>query len=116
RVVEEVAAGAMPRKAVGPGQCTRIFTGAPIPDGADAVVMQEAAEASGDRVRIADAAVRAGQYGFPRGPEMRGGAVGVTAGTRTLCCWPAGYRRESSTGCRACSRNSASCRTSIGCG
>ena len=83
RVVEEVAAGAMPRKALGPGQCTRIFTGAPIPDGADAVVMQEDAEASGDRVRIADAAVRAGQYVFPRGAEMR--VFGCSDATRSPC-------------------------------
>src|SRR4051794_15007987 len=34
-VIEEVAAGRMPTRAVGPGQATRIMTGAPIPDGAD---------------------------------------------------------------------------------
>src|SRR3954470_22397170 len=37
-VVEEVVAGQVPRVAVGPGQATRIMTGAPIPEGADAVV------------------------------------------------------------------------------
>ena len=33
-VIEEIAAGVMPSKIVGPGECARIFTGAPIPDGA----------------------------------------------------------------------------------
>src|SRR5262245_61050098 len=41
RVVAEIAAGAVPTVPVNPGECARIFTGAPMPDGADAVVMQE---------------------------------------------------------------------------
>src|SRR5436305_6409642 len=36
RVIEEVTAGQMPRLSVGPGQATRIMTGAPLPGGADA--------------------------------------------------------------------------------
>ena len=40
-VIEEIAAGATAQKAGGPGQCWRIMTGAPIPAGADAVVMHE---------------------------------------------------------------------------
>ena len=38
RVIEEVPAGAVPTKAVGPGEAVRLFTGAPMPAGADAVV------------------------------------------------------------------------------
>jgi molybdopterin molybdotransferase len=49
-VIEEVGAGRMPTKAVGPGQATRIMTGAPIPDGADAVVPHEKTTQDGDRV------------------------------------------------------------------
>jgi molybdopterin molybdotransferase len=41
KVIEEVPAGKVPQKPVGAGEATRIFTGAPMPDGADAVVMQE---------------------------------------------------------------------------
>src|SRR5262245_682791 len=41
RVVAEIAAGVVPIRPVGAGECARIFTGAPMPDGADAVVMQE---------------------------------------------------------------------------
>jgi molybdopterin molybdotransferase len=56
RVVEEVPAGKVPTRALGAGEASRIFTGAPIPDGADAVVMQEHTEKLGaDRVRVTDA-------------------------------------------------------------
>ena len=50
-VVEVIPAGATPTKTLGPGQAARIFTGAVMPEGADAVVMQgpvkEAKDASG---------------------------------------------------------------------
>src|SRR5207248_11220583 len=76
RVIEEVPAGSLPAKAVGAGECTRLFTGAPIPDGADAVVLQEDTQPlGGGRVRITDPAVRPGQWVFPRGREMRTGDV-----------------------------------------
>jgi molybdopterin molybdotransferase len=39
---------------VAPGTCVRIFTGAPVPDGADRIVIQELVERDGDRVTIAD--------------------------------------------------------------
>jgi molybdopterin molybdotransferase len=41
RVVEELPAGRFPSRAIGPGECARIFTGAPLPDGADSVIRQE---------------------------------------------------------------------------
>lgn len=41
RIVEEIPAGHFPARAIGPGECSRIFTGAPIPEGADGVVRQE---------------------------------------------------------------------------
>ena len=75
-VVEEVPAGKMPAKPVGAGEASRIFTGAPIPDGADAVVMQEHAQAlGGGRVRVTDGDVRPRQHVYARGTEMRAGAV-----------------------------------------
>ncbi|HEY2908760.1 MAG TPA: gephyrin-like molybdotransferase Glp, partial [Gemmataceae bacterium] len=81
-IVEEIAAGAMPKKAIGAGEAARIFTGAPMPDGADAVVMQEDAEAVGAGVRVLQNAVRPGQWVFPRGAEMRAGETVLAAGTR----------------------------------
>ncbi|HEU4700484.1 MAG TPA: gephyrin-like molybdotransferase Glp [Gemmatimonadales bacterium] len=41
RVVETIAAGRFPARAIGPGECARVFTGAPVPAGADTVVRQE---------------------------------------------------------------------------
>lgn len=41
RIVEAIFAGQIPARAIGPGECSRIMTGAPLPEGADAVVMQE---------------------------------------------------------------------------
>lgn len=81
RIVAEIAAGTMPSRAIGPGECARIFTGAPIPEGADAVVMQEDAHSLGEMVRINDAAVKHGQHVFARGTEMRAGDVVLTAGS-----------------------------------
>jgi molybdenum cofactor synthesis domain-containing protein len=52
RVVDEIAAGAGPSRPVGPGEAVRIMTGAPLPPGADAVVMVE------DSERLGDAGVR----------------------------------------------------------
>lgn len=81
KVIEEVPAGKVPTKSVGAGDAVRIFTGAPIPDGADAVVMQEDAQRAGDRVTITDAAVKARQWVFAQGTEMKAGAVVLKAGT-----------------------------------
>ncbi|HSE26729.1 MAG TPA: gephyrin-like molybdotransferase Glp [Gemmatimonadales bacterium] len=48
RVVEEIPAGAVPRRAIGPGECARIFTGGPLPEGADGVVRQEDTDGQSD--------------------------------------------------------------------
>ena len=67
---------------IGPGECARIFTGAPMPDGADAVVMQEDTQPlDGGRVRITDAHVKPKQWVFARGAEMRAGDVVLPVGT-----------------------------------
>ncbi|NTX63435.1 molybdopterin molybdotransferase MoeA [Myxococcus sp. CA051A] len=52
RVIDTVYAGALPARALQPGEAARIFTGAPIPSGADAVVRQEAARASDDGLTV----------------------------------------------------------------
>src|SRR4051812_26971289 len=48
RVADRIAAGDLARTALQPGESARIFTGAPVPPGADAVVMQEDVERRGD--------------------------------------------------------------------
>jgi molybdopterin molybdotransferase len=59
RVVGESAAGRAFAGELGPGEAVRIFTGAPLPHGADAVVMQEEVAREGDRVTISATAVAA---------------------------------------------------------
>src|SRR6266446_5228131 len=61
-VIEEITAGKLPSRALGRGQTARIMTGAPLPAGADTVVMVERSQAlDGDQVRIEDAMLRPGQ-------------------------------------------------------
>ncbi|QJE03539.1 molybdopterin molybdotransferase MoeA [Massilia forsythiae] len=64
-----------------PGSAARIFTGALIPAGADAVVMQEQCEADGGRV-VVKHAPRAGEWIRRAGEDVRSGAVILAAGTR----------------------------------
>jgi molybdopterin molybdotransferase len=53
RCVEKVFTGQMPSRKLSRGECTEIATGAPMPDGADAVVMvEETDKAGGDQIRV----------------------------------------------------------------
>ena len=63
------------------GAAARIFTGAPLPDGADAVVMQEDVELSGDEISV-PAGVRAGQHVRKRGEECERGERLLASGRR----------------------------------
>src|SRR5689334_13646407 len=56
RVVAEIPAGAGFGGILGAGEAARIFTGAPLPDGADAIVIQEDTEREGDRVEVREGA------------------------------------------------------------
>ena len=91
RVVAEVAAGWSTEREVGAGEAIRIMTGAPMPAGADAVVMVEDTERDGDEVVI-NASVRAGSsvravgedvptgtQVFPSGTVVRPAVAGVLA-------------------------------------
>jgi molybdopterin molybdotransferase len=64
-----------------PGTAARIFTGAQVPAGADAVVMQEQCESLGEGVRV-DVVPASGQWIRRRGEDVRKGQVVLTAGTR----------------------------------
>ena len=81
-VSQRIPAGASPQPLVA-GTAARIFTGAPIPAGADAVVMQEACEATEGAVMI-HARVAAGSNIRRRGEDIQSGDVVVAAGTRLL--------------------------------
>jgi molybdopterin molybdotransferase len=52
QVIEDLPAGALPQRSVAKGQAVRIMTGAPVPGGADAVVMVEDTERAGHEVRV----------------------------------------------------------------
>jgi molybdopterin molybdotransferase len=79
-LIEEVPAGRTPTRPVGQGQTTRIMTGAPIPDGADAVVPHEKTEAAGPTIHFRHPA-SSGQFILPRGNEMAAGEVVLPAGS-----------------------------------
>jgi molybdopterin molybdotransferase len=66
---------------IGPGQAVRIFTGAAVPDGADAVVIQEDTEAAGNTVTVREGAP-AGRFIRPAGLDFQAGSIGLTAGKR----------------------------------
>ncbi|HEX4146964.1 MAG TPA: gephyrin-like molybdotransferase Glp [Pirellulales bacterium] len=87
-VVEQIVAGDIPQRRLAPGETSRIMTGAPLPAGADAVVMLEhtlpAADAAigqpADRVRIVEPTVRPGQNVMPRAASFARGQVLLAAG------------------------------------
>ncbi|CAO3446393.1 Molybdopterin molybdenumtransferase (EC 2.10.1.1) [Azospirillum argentinense] len=72
RRIGESAAGHAFAGSVGAGEAVRIFTGAPLPAWADAVVMQEDCEDAGDRVRVGRA-VPAGRFIRPAGLDFTAG-------------------------------------------
>ena len=81
RVVGEVPAGSAYAQPLGPGEAVRIFTGAPLPAGADCIVIQEKALRDGEFVRIDDA-VPTGHYVRARGLDFDEGWRGLRAGQR----------------------------------
>ncbi|PPR35038.1 MAG: Molybdopterin molybdenumtransferase [Alphaproteobacteria bacterium MarineAlpha9_Bin5] len=64
---------------VGPNETVRIFTGGPIPDGADTIVIQENTESEGDRITVRVSA-KAGQYIRNAGLDFNTGEVGLSSG------------------------------------
>ncbi|WP_081666706.1 molybdopterin molybdotransferase MoeA [Laribacter hongkongensis] len=79
-VSQRVPAGTQPQP-LQPGTAARIFTGAPVPAGADCVVMQEQCRQEGDCVLVASAP-RAGQNIRRAGEDIAAGTVVVAAGSR----------------------------------
>jgi molybdopterin molybdotransferase len=80
-VSQKIFAGQAPEP-LAPGTCARIFTGAPVPLGADCVEMQENAEVQVDeRVRFTES-MSAGQNIRPQGQETTVGELILAAGTR----------------------------------
>ncbi|HTM76563.1 MAG TPA: gephyrin-like molybdotransferase Glp [Devosia sp.] len=80
-IIGMAQAGAGFAGTVGAGQCVRIFTGAPVPDGADAVIMQELATVIGQAVQFSEQP-RPGRNIRPIGNDFAAGQTLVSAGTR----------------------------------
>ncbi len=79
-IIETVRAGFFPVKKIGPGQCTRIMTGAPVPEGADCVIMvEETAEVSTDKIRYTGDKIKTNISPFAE--DVRKGDRVLTAGT-----------------------------------
>jgi molybdopterin molybdotransferase len=82
QVIEEITAGQVPRLRLEAGQASRIMTGAPIPPGADAVVVVERTRLGENGcVEIEDRPPKPGQNILPQGAEMKCGDTVLPAGT-----------------------------------
>lgn len=91
-VVETIAAGIPPTRAVGPGQCAKIMTGAKIPEGAECIFMVEQAEEQPDgRIRYTGKKepgnicyqgedIRKGEVALPKGTRLQPAHIAVLAG------------------------------------
>ena len=82
-VTGESAAGQAEPGQIGPGEAMRIFTGAPLPQGADSVIMQEDVTRSGDQIVLqADLPLQPGKHVRQAGEDFCDSAVLVAAGDR----------------------------------
>jgi molybdopterin molybdotransferase len=93
QVIEEIPAGSLPQKTVTPGHASRIMTGAPVPDGADTVIMVEDTESGPEAhsVRVLDVTkvganiarlgedVKVGQVVLSKGSPIRPPEIGILA-------------------------------------
>ncbi len=103
RVVERVPAGSFPARSIGPGECARVFTGAPVPAGVDSVIRQEDTDGGDDTVtivndrdaraniRVAGEDIRKGTMVLPEGTTLEAAQLGVLASMAVA--HPLVYRR-----------------------
>ena len=82
RLIGGVAAGGRFDGVVGPGEAVRIFTGAPVPAGADTIVIQEDTTTAGDGTVEVHEAARPGQHIRDAGLDFVDGVSRIPAGTR----------------------------------
>ena len=79
RRVGESAAGGSYDQTVGDGEAVRIYTGAPVPDGADCIIIQEDADVDGDTITVKEAGVR-GRHIRKAGLDFSEGDLGLSIG------------------------------------
>ncbi|MGC2165771.1 MAG: gephyrin-like molybdotransferase Glp [Gallionella sp.] len=80
-IIEDIKAGDMPILSVQAGQCARIMTGAPVPDGADAIIRVEDTSPLSEHSVQVNCSVLPGNDIRARGESMRSGEVVLNAGT-----------------------------------
>ena len=80
KVVGYAPAGHAFDGSVGAGEAVRIFTGAPVPEGADTIVIQENTEQSDEVVRVIDGTAPVGRYIRPAGLDFATGDVLLPSG------------------------------------
>lgn len=83
-LVAEVMAGHGYNKVLQAGQTVKIMTGAPVPEGADTVVMREQAQTNGNRVSFGDAYIKPGQNVRQAGEDLALGQHVFEVGQRVL--------------------------------
>ncbi len=81
KVVGEIAAGSFTTIPIGPNETYRIFTGAPIPPGANTVMIQEQTKAHADEVTFSTTSPAKGQNVRLKGEQIATGAVALEAGS-----------------------------------
>ena len=80
-VIEDIPAGKVPEKQVGPSQASRIMTGAPVPAGADTIVPVEDTRGEGSNIEVLEVE-DVGEHIRFAGEDMRAGRPVLTAGTQ----------------------------------
>ncbi|MDC4206148.1 MAG: molybdopterin molybdotransferase MoeA [Candidatus Manganitrophus sp.] len=81
KIIEEIPAGTLPQKKIEPGEASKIMTGAPVPEGAEAIVKVEETERHGDQVKIFEAADD-GDFIRRKGEAIRTGDLILKKGIR----------------------------------
>jgi molybdopterin molybdotransferase len=80
KIVAEIPAGQSFEGTIGNGEAARIFTGAPVPEGADTIVIQENTKRDGDVVDVVDGKAPAGRFIRPAGLDFSEGDTLITTG------------------------------------
>ena len=81
RCVGEAPAGGAYERPLAPGETVRIFTGGPVPEGADAIVIQENTKAEGDCITVLES-TEPGRFIRPAGLDFRAGQICLARGRR----------------------------------
>ncbi|RZJ73032.1 gephyrin-like molybdotransferase Glp [Flavobacterium sp.] len=80
-LVGEMAAGTSKQLSIKQAQATRIFTGAPLPNGADTILMQEKASVENGILSAQDENLKLGLHVRPKGSEVKSGEIAMVEGT-----------------------------------